>query len=75
MSVDMSRDAEILKRNEEGMYAPKVYSVRVRLTGDQERIESQAAMLGFKDPAVFMLRCTLLVTRRLEDWRELVQDS
>lgn len=73
--MSAERDAEILKRNEEGIYAPKVYNVRVRLSGDQEWIESQARMLGIKDPATYMLRCTLLVTRRLEDWRELVQDS
>jgi len=71
----VERDIEILKRNERGLPHPRVYKVRIKWTSDQERIEAQAALLGFKDPAVYILRCALLITRRLEDWRELVQES
>ena len=74
MNADPNRDAELLKRDRLGFKQPKVYKVRVAWTEDQRRIESQASMLGL-DPAVYFFRCALLVTRRLEDWRELVQDS
>lgn len=74
VSADPAREAELLKRDRLGFNKPKVYKVRVTWTEDQRRIESQARMLGL-DPAVYFFRCALLVTRRLEDWRELVQED
>lgn len=58
-----------------GHVDPKIYKVRVRWTKDQGRIEAQAAMLGFKAPEEFIFRCALLVTERLEAWRDLCQDD
>lgn len=74
MKTGPNRDAELLKRDRLGFKQPKVYKVRADWTEDQHRIEAQASMLGL-DPAVYLFRCALLVTRRLEDWRELVQED
>ena len=74
VNADPAREAELLRRDRLGFNKPKLYKVRVTWTEDQHRIEAQASMLGL-DPAVYLFRCALLVTRRLEDWRELVQED
>jgi len=64
-----------LKEERYGFIRPKLYKVRVKWTRDQERIEAQASMLGFKDPAEYMFRCAVLVTERLEAWRVLCEED
>ena len=71
----ISEEEARLKQDRFGFDRPKVYKVRVKWTGDQERIEAQAGLLGFKDAAEYIFRCAVLVTRRLEDWQELCQDD
>lgn len=71
----ISQEEAALKFDRYGLPRPRVYKVRVKWTGDQERIESQAGLLGFKDPAEYIFRCALLVTRRLENWRELCEED
>ena len=72
----ISEEERLLRRNRLGLPHARIYKVRVKWTGDQERIEAQARMLGFKENAEeYIFRCALLVTERLEAWRELCAED
>jgi len=71
----MSEEERRLREARYGHVAPKIYKVRVRWTKDQHRIQAQASALGFKDVGEYIFRCAILVTRRLEDWRELCRED
>lgn len=71
----ISEEEARLLKDRYGFEHPKVYKVRVKWTGDQERIESQAGLLGFKDVGEYIFRCAILVTERLEHWRVLCEED